>query len=144
MDIKLHYTEQGSGTPLILLHGNGEDSGYFVHQIEYFKDRYQVIAIDTRGHGQSPRGEKPFTIRQFAGDLHDFMDELSENKDPDFIKMKKLVIARDKDMIKDEHTRLIYASLPNAEIRVLHGTHFIAKEEYREFNRVVEEFFETA
>ena len=75
MDITLHYTEQGSGTPLILLHGNGEDSSYFVHQIEYFKERYRVIALDTRGHGQSPRGEKPFTIRQFAEDLHDFMDE---------------------------------------------------------------------
>ena len=249
MDITLHYIEQGSGTPLILLHGNGEDSSYFVHQIEYFKERYRVIALDTRGHGQSPRGEKPFTIRQFAEDLHDFMDEkgikkahilgfsdggnialvfalkypervdhlvlnganldasgvkpstqipivigyrmasafssfgkklsvkkdgekgggssvaekarrnaevlglmvndpnirpeeLSENKNPDFIKMKKLVIAGDKDMIKDEHTRLIYANLPNAEIRVLHGTHFIAKEEYQEFNRAVEEFLE--
>ena len=75
MDIALHYTEQGAGVPLILLHGNGEGSSYFVHQIEYFKDRYRVIAIDTRGHGQSPRGEKPFTIRQFAEDLHDFMDE---------------------------------------------------------------------
>lgn len=245
MDIKLHYTEQGSGPPFILLHGNGEDGSYFVHQIEYFKDRYRVIALDTRGHGQSPRGEEPFTIRQFAEDLHDFMnekgiekahilgfsdggnialvfamkypervdhlilnganldasgvkpstqipivigyriasglerlgnlpfvkmdgsqffkrakknaemlglmvndpnirpEELSENKNSDFIRMKKLVIAGDKDMIKDEHTRLIYASLPNAEIRVLHGTHFIAKEEYREFNRVVKEFLET-
>lgn len=249
MDIKLYYTEEGSGTPLILLHGNGEDGSYFVHQIKYFKNRYRVIALDTRGHGQSPRGEKPFTIRQFAEDLHDFMDEkgigkahilgfsdggnialvfalkypervdhlvlnganldasgvkpstqipivigyrmasafasfgknlsvknagkkgdgssfaekarrnaemlglmvndpnirpeeLSENKNPYFIKMKKLVIAGDKDMIKDEHTRLIYASLPNAEIRVLHGTHFIAKEKYREFNHAVEEFLE--
>ena len=70
-------------------------------------------------------------------------EELSENKNLYFIKMKKLVIAGDKDMIKDEHTRLIYASLPNAEIRVLHGTHFIAKEKYREFNHAVEEFLET-
>ena len=250
VDIRLHYTEHGSGIPFILLHGNGEDGSYFVHQIEYFKNRYRVIALDTRGHGQSPRGEKPFTIRQFAEDLHDFMDEkgiekahilgfsdggnialifalkypervdhlilnganldasgvkpstqipivigyrvalvlerfgnlsfvkkdgkksgkmlfaekaqrnaemlglmvndpnirqeeLSENQNQDFINMKKLVIAGDKDMIKDEHTRLIYASLPNAELRVLHGTHFIAKEEYREFNRAVEEFLET-
>ena len=51
--------------------------------------------------------------------------------------------AGDKDMIKDEHTRLIYANLPNAEIRVLQGTHFIAKEEYQEFNRAVKEFLET-
>jgi len=33
-----------------------------------------VYAIDTRGHGRTPRGEMPFTIRQFADDLRGFMD----------------------------------------------------------------------
>ena len=74
-DISLHFVEQGRGKPLILLHGNGEDGSYFKHQINCFSANYRVIAIDTRGHGQSPRGEKPFTIVQFADDLHDFMDE---------------------------------------------------------------------
>jgi len=80
MDIQLHYIEQGSGLPLILLHGNGEDSNYFVHQIDYFSRVYRIIALDTRGHGQSPRGEKPFTIQQFAEDLHDFMVEKGIDK----------------------------------------------------------------
>ncbi len=74
-DIRLYYIERGQGLPLILLHGNGEDSSYFVHQLDCFSKSYRVIAIDTRGHGQSPRGDKPFTIKQFAEDLHDFMDE---------------------------------------------------------------------
>jgi pimeloyl-ACP methyl ester carboxylesterase len=74
-DIQLHYIERGQGRPLILLHGNGERCDYFEHQIGYFSASYRVIAIDTRGHGKSPRGEKPFTIVQFAEDLHDFMDE---------------------------------------------------------------------
>ena len=74
-DIQLHYIEQGQGQPLILLHGNGEDTTYFEHQISYFSKNYRVIAIDTRGHGKSSRGEKPFTIKQFAEDLHDFMNE---------------------------------------------------------------------
>ena len=73
--ISLHFVEKGRGKPLILLHGNGEDGSYFEHQIGCFSADYRVIAIDTRGHGQSPRGEKPFTIVQFAEDLHDFMDE---------------------------------------------------------------------
>ena len=34
-----------------------------------------MIALDTRGHGKSPRGDKPFTIRQFAEDLRAFLDE---------------------------------------------------------------------
>ena len=73
-DIQLHYIEQGQGKPLILLHGNGESCDYFEHQIPCFAKDYRVIAIDTRGHGQSPRGEKPFTIVQFAEDLREFMD----------------------------------------------------------------------
>lgn len=75
MDIKLHYVEKGEGFPLILLHGNGEDHTYFLHQIEHFSKSRRVIAIDTRGHGASPRGNTPFTIKQFADDLLAFMDE---------------------------------------------------------------------
>ncbi len=75
MDIKLNYEEKGNGDVLILLHGNGEDHKNFVAQIEYFYKQYRVIAIDTRGHGASPRGFKPFTISQFADDLYDFMCE---------------------------------------------------------------------
>lgn len=73
MEITLHYQEKGNKEPLILLHGNGEDGTYFKYQIDYFSDRYRVIAIDTRGHGQSPRGTAPFTIGQFADDLNNFM-----------------------------------------------------------------------
>lgn len=62
MDIELYYQEKGSGEPFILLHGNGEDGSYFEHQTEHFRDRYRVIALDTRGHGKSPRGGAPFTL----------------------------------------------------------------------------------
>lgn len=63
MDIKLYYQEKGTG----------EDSSYFINQIDYFQNAYHVIAIDTRGHGKSPRGDAPFTIEQFSCDLYDFM-----------------------------------------------------------------------
>ncbi len=75
MDIQLHAAEAGTGEPLVLLHGNGEDGSYFVHQIEYFSRRYRVLAVDTRGHGKSPRGGAAFTIRQFAEDLYAFLEE---------------------------------------------------------------------
>ena len=75
MDINHFYIEQGTGFPLILLHGNGEDCAYFTRQIDSFSENFHVIALDTRGHGQTPRGEAPFTIRQFAEDLLAFMDQ---------------------------------------------------------------------
>lgn len=76
MDITLYYQEKGDKEPFILLHGNGENSSYFKNQIDYFSDRYRVIALDTRGHGKSPRGTKSFTIEQFSCDLYDFMTSL--------------------------------------------------------------------
>ncbi len=78
MDITLYHQEKGENEkgdkePLILLHGNGEDGTYFKHQMDYFSDRYRVIALDTRGHGRSQRGTAPFTIKQFSSDLNEFM-----------------------------------------------------------------------
>ena len=75
MDIDLFYIEKGHGYPIIFLHGNGESCDYFKNQIDVFAKCYHVYAVDTRGHGKSPRGDKPFTIRQFAEDLLMFMDD---------------------------------------------------------------------
>lgn len=74
MEIEHFYIEKGQGEPIILLHGNGENSSYFKAQIEAFSERYHVFAVDTRGHGRTPRGNKPFTIQQFADDLVCFMN----------------------------------------------------------------------
>ena len=218
MNIQLHYTEQGSGEPLVLLHGNGEDSSYFEHQIAFFQDRYRVIAVDTRGHGKSPRGTAPLTLNQFADDLRAFMDELDiasahilgfsdganvamlfalahptrvkslvlnggnlfpeglteqtrreideeyeqavATNDEDQLEllrlmidephidpvqlsglnMPTLVVAGTDDMIEEAHTRLIAESIPNAQLTLIEGTHFIAFENPDAFNRVVSEF----
>ncbi len=80
MDIKHYYIEKGQGEPLILLHGNGENCGYFAGQMDAFAEQYHVYAIDTRGHGKTDRGNSPFTIRQFADDLLGFMDEQGIDK----------------------------------------------------------------
>ena len=80
MDIKHYYIEKGQGEPLVLIHGNGEDSTYFENQIDEFSPYYRVLALDTRGHGQTPRGEAPFTIRQFADDLLVFLDRMNIQK----------------------------------------------------------------
>lgn len=223
MDIELHYREQGTGETLILLHGNGEDGSYFEHQMDAFASRYRVIAPDTRGHGQSPRGEEPFTIRQFADDLLAFMDEHGIERahllgfsdggnialvltlahpervgrlilnganldargvkpstqlpivagyriasffgrwseqarhnaemlglmvnDPNIdpaelaaLNAPTLVVAGTHDMIKEEHTRLIAGSIPNARLAFVEGDHFVARKNPAAFNEVVEGF----
>lgn len=223
MDINHFFIEKGQGIPIILLHGNGENCGYFQRQIEEFSEFYHVYAIDTRGHGKTPRGDMPFTIRQFADDLLGFMDQhqiakahllgfsdggniamvfaiqypdrvnrlilnganlnadgvkrttqipieigykiarkFSDKSDsaglnaemlglmvnepnvtPDElagIQAKTLIIAGTKDMIKEEHTRLIAASIPDATLQFIRGNHFIASKQSEEFNRAVMDF----
>jgi pimeloyl-ACP methyl ester carboxylesterase len=75
VDIEHFYIEKGQGFPIILLHGNGGNNDYFQGQINEFSKKYHVYAIDTRGHGKTPSGEKSLSIRQFAEDLLGFMDK---------------------------------------------------------------------
>ena len=223
MDIDHFFIEKGQGEALILLHGNGENCDYFQGQTDEFARFFHVYAIDTRGHGKTPRGNSPFTIRQFADDLLDFMDAHQIGKahllgfsdggniamifamkhpdrvnrlilnganldakgvkssvqipieigyriakifarisqaaklnaemlglmvnDPNVpseelvkIQAKTLVIAGTKDMIKDEHTQLIAQSIPDAQLVILEGNHFIANKCPQAFNEAVLKF----
>lgn len=281
--MNLYTKESGTGQPMVLLHGNGEDSSYFVNQMSFFESKYHVIAVDTRGHGRSPRGQGAFALERFAEDLKEFLDrrglrriillgfsdggnialifalkypgyvdrlvlnganlnpfgmklsvladvareyvgvvgklwlqksgigqvrkkmqmaagkmrtekqfskdnkKLNEQKDlnkqqrrschkeknlekkrkacernihqkellslmlfepwirPELLrrlKMPVLVIAGSDDMIRERHTRRIARSLPNARLRILEGTHFIAAEKPDAFNQCVEAFLE--
>lgn len=226
MDVELHYREEGTGEPLILLHGNGKDGSYFEHQMAAFAPRYRVIALDTRGHGRSPRGKAPFTIRQFADDLLAFMDGQGIERahllgfsdggnialafalahpervgklvlnganldgggvkpsvqlpivagygaaslfarwsvrahrkaemlslmvnDPNIapeelaeLRVPTLVVAGTRDMIKEEHTRLIARNIPGARLAFVEGDHFVAAGNPEEFNKVVRRFLES-
>ncbi len=80
MNIELYYQEKGDGLPMILLHGNREDSSYFKHQIEYFSKKYRVIAVDSRGHGRSPRGTWLMVLKQFSEDLDNLLEKLNISK----------------------------------------------------------------
>ena len=76
----LYYEVTGQGLPLVLLHGNGEDSTYFEHQVPVFSQFYQVIAIDTRAHGRSTRGNAPLDFYLFADDVIAVLDDLGLQK----------------------------------------------------------------
>jgi pimeloyl-ACP methyl ester carboxylesterase len=74
--IKLYYEIHGEGAPLILLHLAFGNSGYWMNQIPVFAERYQVIAIDSRGHGRSTFDEQPINYALMASDVIALMDYL--------------------------------------------------------------------
>lgn len=68
--------EWGEGEPLVLLHGNGEDSLYFAKQFDLFARYFRVIAIDSRGHGGSTHGEEGLSIGLMTEDVLAVLDAL--------------------------------------------------------------------
>lgn len=83
MDIRLFYTDNGQENgkcPMILLHGNGGNASSFFYVVDHFMKKRRVITLDTRGHGRSPKGNAPFTLKQFAKDLACFMDDMGIEK----------------------------------------------------------------
>ncbi|WP_305092649.1 alpha/beta fold hydrolase [Prescottella sp. R16] len=73
---RLYYEATGAGEPLVLLHGNGENLGYFAAQMPVFAQHYRVIALDTRAHGRSTRGDGPLDFPRFAADVCAVLDAL--------------------------------------------------------------------
>ena len=61
---------------MLLIHGNGGDILSMGHQIEYFKDKYQVIVADSRGHGQSELNTDSLTYVQMAADWAELTHQL--------------------------------------------------------------------
>ena len=45
-------------------------------------------------------------------------------------------------MIEEDHTRLIFRSLPHAELAILPGDHFLANKEHENFNQRVAAFLD--
>ncbi len=50
---KLFYRTIGKGSPVVLLHGFGEDGDIWTNQVGYLKDHYQLIVPDLPGSGRS-------------------------------------------------------------------------------------------
>lgn len=74
--VNLYYEIYGKGDPLLLIHGNSTGIKGWSAQIEYFAKKYQVIAVDCRGRGQSELGKDSLTYLQQASDLAVLLKEL--------------------------------------------------------------------
>lgn len=218
--IKLYYESYGEGRPLVILHGSGGQIRNHRARIDYFRQFFRVIAIDSRSQGKSiDEKSEHLTYDQMASDVNVLLDSLhvdsayiwgqsdggiiaimmaykypkkvarfstfGANLFPgdkaiyqevdqmvkDTLKVTKnfqtrrlfemldlephitladlhkitapaLIMAGDKDVIRPEHTQLIFENIPSANLFIMPGaTHGGASEKQELFNLVLKNFF---
>jgi esterase len=66
--MKLFYRELGQGQPIIIMHGIFGSSDNWLTQSKILAEKYRVISLDLRNHGQSPHDET-FDYSSMANDL---------------------------------------------------------------------------
>ncbi|OFX19333.1 MAG: hypothetical protein A2V77_13190 [Anaeromyxobacter sp. RBG_16_69_14] len=79
--IRIHYEVEGSGTPLVLLHGLADtmdgwrDAGW----VGALRDRHQLVLVDARGHGGSDRPRRPeaYAAEAYVRDVVAVLDALA-------------------------------------------------------------------
>jgi pimeloyl-ACP methyl ester carboxylesterase len=73
----LRYDEAGSGKPLVCVPGWSQTAAQWKHQVSGLSDRYRVIAVDMRGHGESDKPNHGYTIQRLAKDVQDLITALN-------------------------------------------------------------------
>ncbi|WP_027545572.1 alpha/beta fold hydrolase [Bradyrhizobium sp. WSM2254] len=78
--IKVWYAKFGRGEPVLLLHGGLANGNYWGHQVRALQRRYQVIVMESRGHGRSSRNQEPYGYDLMASDVVALLDHLKIKK----------------------------------------------------------------
>lgn len=71
--VQLYYRDEGSGAPLVFLHGGLLDSRMWDDQVAFFRTAYRTIAYDARGHGRS---EQAPGVVEYHTDLKGLLQRL--------------------------------------------------------------------
>jgi esterase len=74
--LTFHYTDWGgSGAPLVMLHGLSGHARTWDHTAAALSDRYHVLALDQRGHGDTDWAPR-YGLSPMSADLLGFLDAL--------------------------------------------------------------------
>jgi len=75
-DVQLACIDEGTGPPVILVHGFPLDHTMWDAQVEALRTEHRVIVPDLRGFGQSDVSQGTVTMEQMADDLAGLLDVL--------------------------------------------------------------------
>lgn len=74
---RMHYLDEGAGTPILLCHGNPTWSFLYRHIVAALRDRFRCVAVDYLGFGLSERPESyGYTIEEHARTVGELVDHL--------------------------------------------------------------------
>ena len=82
--LSLHYLDEGSGPPVVMVHGNPTWSFYYRNVVLALRGSYRTIVPDHIGCGKSDKPDDTkysYTLAQRADDLEAFLDHLGIVKD---------------------------------------------------------------
>jgi pimeloyl-ACP methyl ester carboxylesterase len=74
--VSTYYDEEGSGEPLVLLHGGLCTNETWAAQTPVFAERFRVVAPERRAHGHTADVDGPLTYDAMAADTIGFLDKL--------------------------------------------------------------------
>lgn len=74
--IRIHYEEQGTGDPLILIMGLGAPGSRWMDHVAAYEKRFQCLLMDNRGAGESDKPDGSYTIKMMADDTAGLMQAL--------------------------------------------------------------------
>ena len=72
--LKTWYDEDGSGEPLVLLHGGISPNETWGPQLSELAKHFRVLAPERRGHGRTPDVEGPLSYSDMADDTIGFLE----------------------------------------------------------------------
>jgi len=76
--LKMYYEIQGSGFPLVLIHGGGSTiESTFGNVIELFAQTHKVIAVEMQAHGRTADIDRPLSFTQDADDVAGLLKQLN-------------------------------------------------------------------
>jgi pimeloyl-ACP methyl ester carboxylesterase len=73
---EIHYLDEGSGFPVVFIHGLAGDASAWASQVATFRGRHRVIAFDNRGAGRSTQVDEPISTEDMARDTLALLDVL--------------------------------------------------------------------
>jgi pimeloyl-ACP methyl ester carboxylesterase len=78
--LNIYYEVHGAGEPLILLHGGTLTTKMWEDHVPTFVQHFQVIVLDSRGHGKTDNPTQEFSYRAMAEDVAAFIETLGLRK----------------------------------------------------------------